>query len=599
MPARVPVPKKVVALFRGGVERALLLNRLNEIYSRLAVHVDPKDFIDRTLDCLNISWEIDNDELNSIPREGPLVVVCNHPFGAIEGLILSSILLHTRPDTKIIANYLLGKIPQLKEMLFCVDPFRTEATRQNLKPIKDALFWLKEGHILALFPAGEVSSINLRQFQVIDPEWHMTAARIVRKTRVPVMPVFFEGMNSALFQAAGLLHPKLRTALLPRELLNKQDRVIKVRMGRLIPFQKIERFNKDDTLTAYLRMRTYALKHREDKKPAHKGVEMYPKNASYGLGGFCESPSAQETLSDEIKRLPQQQLLLDTDDYSVYHAKAHQMPNLLFEIGRLRELSFRRNGEGTGRAIDLDRFDLHYTHLFVWNNRQHEIIGAYRLGLADAILDRFGQNGLYSNTLFNYKNEFLQHIAEGIELGRSFVRPEYQKLYLPLLLLWKGIARFMVRNPSYTTLFGLVSVSDAYSSLSRQLIVSYLTMNHYAPELARFVKPKKSAGRGLSKKHRFHCPSSMPSNIDELSSLIADIENDRKGIPVLLKQYVKLGGKLMSFCLDPSFGNVLDGLILVDLLKCDRRIMTRFMGPEGADHYFRYHQELSLQNMAS
>ena len=213
--------------------------------------------------------------------------------------------------------------------------------------------------------------------------------------------------------------------------------------------------------------------------------------------------------------------------------------------------------------------------------------------------DGLGADRAYSNTLFNYKNEFLQHIAEGIELGRSFVRPEYQKLYLPLLLLWKGIARFMVRNPSYTTLFGLVSVSDAYSSLSRQLIVSYLTMNHYAPELARFVKPKKSAGRGLSKKHRFHCPSSMPSNIDELSSLIADIENDRKGIPVLLKQYVKLGGKLMSFCLDPSFGNVLDGLILVDLLKCDRRIMTRFMGPEGADHYFRYHQELSLQNMAS
>jgi putative hemolysin len=184
---------------------------------------------------------------------------------------------------------------------------------------------------------------------------------------------------------------------------------------------------------------------------------------------------------------------------TVFQARAHQIPNLLYEIGRLREITFRKNGEGTGKALDLDRFDLYYTHLFVWNNKEREVVGAYRLGLVDLILDRFGQEGLYSSTLFNYRDSFLQRIASGIELGRPFVRSEYQKQYLPLLLLWKGIARFIVRNPSYTALFGLVSVSDAYSSLSKQLIVSFLTINHYAPELAQFVRPKTPVDKALQK----------------------------------------------------------------------------------------------------
>jgi putative hemolysin len=217
----------------------------------------------------------------------------------------------------------------------------------------------------------------------------------------------------------------------------------------------------------------------------------------------------------------------------------------------------------------------------------------------DKILDRFGQEGLYSNTLFNYKNSFLRDVSEGIELGRSFVRTEYQRLYLPLLLLWKGIARFTVQNPSHSVLFGLVSISDTYSRLSKQMIISYLIMNHYAPEMAKFVKPRMSPAKSLIGKNGVRCTSLLPSDIDGLSPLIADIESDRKGVPVLLKQYVKLGGKLMSFCLDPSFGNVIDGLILVDLLKCDRRVMNRFMGEEGAERYFSYHQRQGLESLAS
>jgi putative hemolysin len=527
-------------------------------------------------------------------------VVANHPFGGLEGLILGSLLLGVRQDIRIMANYFLGRIPQLKGILFCVDPFETNsATRRNQRPLRDSISWLKAGHVLALFPAGEVSSINLQQGQVIDPEWHTTTARIVCKTGAPVLPVFFEGANSILFQAAGLVHPGLRTALLPHELLNKQHKTIGVRIGGLIPFHKMERLDRDNELTNYLRMRTYALKHREITKPTNKGASMDLRKDLDVPFRLLEQKPRQGLLEEEVRRLPCDQILIDTSDYTVFHARAHQIPNLLYEIGRLREITFRKSGEGTGKSVDLDRFDLYYTHLFVWNTKQQEVVGAYRLGLVDTILDRFGQEGLYSSTLFNYKDTFLQRVACGIELGRSFVRSEYQKLYLPLLLLWKGIARFTVRNPSYTTLFGLVSVSDTYSSLSKQLIISFLTINHYAPELAQFVRPKTPVDKVLKRRHRLQCASSIPSDIDELSSLITDIESDRKGIPILLKHYVKLGGKLMSFGLDPAFGNVLDGLVLVDLLKSDRRIMNRFMGEEGASLYFGYHQDPPLLDVAS
>lgn len=266
MSVRTPLPKKVVSFFGGCIEKALFLHKLKTIYIHAASYTDPEEFSKRTLRLMNISCDINTDKLAYVPRESPLAIISNHPYGAIEGLILISALLRIRPDIKIVANYLLGRIPQLKEVMFCVDPFETGAAiRQNIKPMKDVLSWLKAGHAVALFPAGEVSSINLRNFQVTDPEWHTATARMIRKTRASVLPVFFEGSNGVLFQAAGLFHPRLRTALLPYELLNKKHRTITVRIGAPIPFQKIETFDQDKKLTAYLRTCTYTLDKKKEK----------------------------------------------------------------------------------------------------------------------------------------------------------------------------------------------------------------------------------------------------------------------------------------------------------------------------------------------
>lgn len=601
VPSRDPLTQKVSALLSGALGYVLMLNRLSSIYEQIDEKEETLGFIDETLRRLKIEYEVSEDDLASVPQSGSLLVIANHPFGGVEGLILGSLLLGVRTDTKIMANYLLGRIPELREILLCVDPFETKASlARNLKPLRNGISWLKAGHALAAFPAGSVSHVDLRQRRIIDPAWHQSVARMAQVSQSAVLPVFFEGSNSVVFQLAGIIHPKLRTALLPHEFLNKGRKTIRVRIGNVIPHDRVLAFESDDKLVSYLRMRTYALKYRCRERAGGGLSTMLLSKPSKNIPKAVATAVDSGVFGLEVDRLPRDQVLLDSEEYSVFYAKAHQMPNLLFEIGRLREITFRQAGEGTGTHVDLDRFDLYYTHLFVWSKGRREVAGAYRLGPVEPILQRFGKNGLYTATLFQYREQFLEHVRRGIELGRSFVRVEYQRLYAPLLLLWKGIARFVAHHPEYTILFGPVSISDDYSVLSKRLMVSYLTVNHYAPDLARLVRPRTPARGQSLKKLGLDDVVSLPDDIDGLSAIISDIESDRKGVPVLLRQYVKMGGRLMGFNVDSSFGRSLDGLILVDLLKCERRILGRYMGKDGAENFFGYHSlDPSFEDLAS
>jgi putative hemolysin len=290
---------------------------------------------------------------------------------------------------------------------------------------------------------------------------------------------------------------------------------------------------------------------------------------------------------------------LENDEFAVYHARAHEIPNLLQEIGRLRELTFREVGEGTGRPVDLDRFDLYYTHLFLWNKKSREVVGAYRLGDVNSIIQRYGENGLYTATLFHYRHAFLEQITNGLELGRSFIRQEYQKHYAALFFLWKGIGHFVARNPHHKTLFGPVTISNSYKHLSRQLIVSFLRKYNYSHDVAKLVRPRLPIRLTSFKNREIQVFTALVKDIEELSGLISDIESDRKGVPVLLRHYVKLGGKMVGFSIDPSFSNGLDGLIMVDLTKCDERLLKHYMGKEGIAHFLSYHQEKSRLDLAS
>lgn len=297
------------------------------------------------------------------------------------------------------------------------------------------------------------------------------------------------------------------------------------------------------------------------------------------------APADPAQVRAEIARLAQESPLASQGRFDVYLAPAGAIPAILHEIGRLREISFRAVGEGSGKALDLDRFDPHYLHLFLWDREAEAIAGAYRLGRTDHLLAEFGPSGLYTSTLFSFESAFLQFLDPALELGRSFVAPDYQRSIHPLGLLWRGIGQFVARYPRYARLFGPVSISHDYSPISQDLIV-------------RFLRDKKQNGRIASWVQPFHPyahPSDIPAgdisanlhSIEEVSAAIAEVEPDGKGVPVLLRQYMKLNATLLEFNVDPDFANVLDALVLVDLREAPAAALSRYMGNEGYAHFMQ------------
>jgi putative hemolysin len=572
-------------LIESSVESLTGLKELDRRYQQMEDTSDHSvdAFLEQALKSLNIDYHIDAADVSHIPRHGPAIIVSNHPFGARDGLILAHILRSVRSDIKIIANHLLQRIPQLGDIIIPVNPFGgNNAARENVKPLRQAIEWVRRGGLLAVFPAGEVSSLRFSRMKVMDGKWQLPVARIIRHTRACVVPVYFEGGNSMLFHCAGMIHPSLRTALIPRELLSTSRRSVTVHAGKCIQFERIKIHETDRELLDFLRVCTYML------GGAHGDNQPCDETAGSQRDMETISPVSRNILHAEINALPHVHHLIAIGSLQVMYAHASQIPRVLQEIGRLREITFRATGEGTGKVTDIDLFDDYYLHLFIWNQDRREIVGAYRMGLADRILEKFNVGGLYTHTLFRYRRQLIARLNPAIELGRSFIREEYQRSYSALLLLWKGIGHFVARHPQYKVLFGPVSISNDYHTVSRQLMVDFLKANNFDESLSRHVKPRspfRNAKPLLLQSHETH----KLSDIDQVSQLIAALEKDGKGIPVLLRQYLKLGGELLGFNIDTEFNNSLDGLIKVDLTRTDTRILQKYMGRDGAAIYCDYH----------
>lgn len=544
---------------------------------------------ERILAAMNVAYEAAPEEVVHVPTSGPLVVVANHPYGGIEGIILAALLHAVRPDVKVMANPILCSFPGLRDSLIPIDPFGKESSAAcNVRGLKAAIAWVRKGGALVVFPAGEVAHVHMNQMAVTDPPWHETVAAIIRRTGAAALPVYFTGTNGPMFQLLGMMHPMLRTVMLPSELLNKRNRVFPVRIGHALPHPRLRTFANNREMTAYLRWRTYLL--------AQRRASRAPLNWPAGLIPLRRTAPPEstrpdgETLEQEIQRLPTAQILLESGDDRVILAKASQIPQVLHEIGRLREIAFRAVGKGTGRGIDLDGYDLYYDHLFVWRKSQRAIIGAYRLGSTDWILKNYGKQGLYTSSLFHFQDGFFERLGPALELGRSFVRMECQGTMNALPLLWKGIGRFVLRHPQYKILFGPVSISNAYHPLSQHMMVTYLQQNHLTEALSRLLKPKAPF-----KPSRMRRPRPAPlcfrvKDVQELSEMISEIETDRKQVPILLKHYLKLGGTVVGFNVNRNFSHVLDSLIIVDLTKTERRMLERFVAPDGARRFLAFHQ---------
>jgi putative hemolysin len=523
-----------------------------------------------------------------IPASGPVVVVANHPYGVLDGAILTVLLTRVRPDVKVLTNFLLGDVPELRKHCIFVDLFQSDHSSESYRrAVREALAWLQQGGMLAIFPSGEVSQWQMPAAEIADPAWNDTAVRLIRRTGATALPLYFCGHNGVGFQLMGMIHPRLRSAFLLQEFLKQEGKTVEVRVGSGIPADALEAMQDDAEAIEYLRWRTYLLARRN--KPEISWPTALRSRLAFKIQEPVAAPVSADLLAEEVEKLPEDRCLAENADFAVYLGSVHEMPELLREVGRLRELTFRRAGEGTGKSRDLDSFDDYYSHILLWHKTRRELVGAYRAGNAEEILAKRGISGLYTNTLFRYDEQIFKKLGPALELGRSFVRPEYQRQYAPLLLLWKGIARMVAKCPEIPVLFGAVSISNDYNEASREMIYRFFEAHMQADELAGLIEPRRPFRPGLLR--RWDCRGMYHAfrDLDELSQPITDVEADGKGLPILLRQYAKIGGKLLGFNVDRKFSNVLDGLVVVDLRKTEPAVLERYMGREGAARFRRVH----------
>jgi putative hemolysin len=539
-----------------------------------------KSFATGLLESLAITWRTGDRDLQNIPATGPAIIVANHPFGLLEGAVLATVVERARPDFRILANDLLSTIPELRSHIIPVKTSTQHGSRGNVGALRQALTFLEGGGCLIVFPAGEVSHFRPETRRVTDSAWHTAVSRIVellslKGSDIPLVPLYIDGRNSLLFQAAGLLHPVLRTLLLIRELFNKRGTVVEMRIGSPVRAARLLELPNSRARIDYLRWRTYILAERRDyktenRRPIAASARLHPQPVA--------QPVSSLVIEREIAALPANACLSRTASLEVYLARAASIPETLREIGRLREMAFRDAGEGTGNARDLDRFDHTYFHLFAWNTGKREIAAAYRLAGTDEVSD------LYTATLFRFRPAFLEQLGPALELGRSFVRIEYQRTFAPLFALWKGIGAYLAENPRYRRLFGPVSISNRYQTVSRELMISFLEARASATAWKHAVRHRDGCNC-----RRRRIPPSV--DLQDLSEVIADLEPSAAGVPVLLRQYLKLGGKLLGFNVDPRFSNALDGLILVDLTETDTALRERYLGKTESARFMRYHHQ--------
>ena len=547
------------------------INQVNELFAQAQPKVGP-EFVDAILEGCGIDIEFDESDLKHIPKTGSFIAIANHPYGGIEGMVLLKMLCMVRPDAKLMANFLLKKIPNLADYFIAVNPFENVEHSSSISGLKNTLELLANGTPIGIFPAGEVSTYKVDKQQVTDRLWHPVVGKIIAKAKVPVVPIYFHGNNGLLFNLLSLIHPALRTAKLPSELFNKHGHTIKLRIGKPINVEDIPDYTNSTKLLNYLRARTYALgTGLENEKRIFNPRNLFkikkqPTEIAPAISG--------DVLEKEITPLRDEYRIWVEKNYEVYIAPTTAIPNTIREIGRLREVTFREIGEGTNKPIDLDEYDIYYHHLFIWDVDAKMLVGAYRIGLGDEIFYSIGKKGFYVSELFKIKSQFTPVLKKSIELGRSWIRKEYQQKPLPLFLLWKGILKYLIDNPRYRYLIGPVSISNSFSNFSKSLIVDYVNRNHFDDEMAQYVRPRKKFKVDLGTIDT-DLLMSGEDTFKGLDNLISEVETRSLKVPVLLRQYIGLNAKIICFNIDPKFADCLDGFLVLDLEKVPQDILDK------------------------
>jgi len=519
-------------------------------------------FIKSVLEDFDIKYNISESSKSNIPVSGAFIIIANHPLGIIDKLILLKVICEIRSDFKIFGDNYLDQIKSIKDYIIPTNAIKNTGFNQiSYNGIKEAFKHVSSGSPIGIFPSGEVSSNYAGSSKATDKQWQKSSIRFIQKAGVQVIPVFFNGSNGNLLNIMGQMHPLLRSASIPSEILNIRRQALEIIIGKPITTKTIECFTTTNSLGVFLRSKTFSL-----NNPAK--IETFFNSAMRTKEKKKESiidPVDLELLLSDLDQIAMDCLLFTKGNFTVYCAPFSQIPNIIREIGRLREITFREIGEGTNKNIDLEQYDIYYNHLFIWDNDKKKIAGSYRIGKGKDIINQYGKNGFYISSLFKIKKGFSGILEKSLELGRSFIVKEYQRQPMSLFLLWKGILWYLIKNPDYQYLIGPVSISNDYSRQSKSLIGQFIKENYFDFSLSTFIVPRN---KFKIPKSIYHTNKIILEGIDDdIKILDLWIKEFQPGlsVPVLIKKYLQMNGRIIGFNIDPDFSNCLDGLMFVNI----------------------------------
>jgi len=554
--------------------KILKISHLNDIYDRNK-HLKDVEFLNAILAEFQIKFEVPEEDLKRLPKDGAYITISNHPLGGIDGILLLKLMLDREPNFKIIANFLLHRIDPMKPYIMPVNPFETHKdAKSSVIGIKETLRHLSDGKPLGMFPAGEVSTYSDGKL-VVDKDWEEGAIKVIRKAQVPVVPIYFHAKNSRVFYLLSKISDTFRTAKLPSELFSQKDRHIKVRIGKPISVSEQNEHTSLEEYSRFLRKKTYMLANPFEKESTflHTPNLKLPRSPKE-----IAIPANQEKMNKEVESLRNTHCrLLQSKNYEVFFAEAHKIPNLLHEIGRLREVTFREVGEGTNESIDIDKYDKYYHHMFLWDDSTNQIAGAYRMGLGSEIYPKYGISGFYLQELFRFEPELFDMMSKSIEMGRAFICKDYQQKPMPLFLLWKGIVHTTLRYPEHKFLIGGVSISNQFSGFSKSLMIEFMKSHYYDPYVAQYIYPKKEYKVKLKDADKDFVFNEAESDLNKFDKIIDELEPGSLRLPVLIKKYIKQNAKVVAFNVDPLFNNAVDGLMYIRIADIPESTMKPVM----------------------
>lgn len=520
-------------------------------------HLKGFDFVDAVLDYFDFDYTVSSNDLQNIPSTGKVIIIANHPLGGLDALCLLKLVGQIRKDVKILANDFLVGFEALHSLMIPLDNFKDRQSKESIKKIYEAL---KNEEAIIIFPAGEVSRATPKG--VKDPAWNKGFLNFAKNSNSAILPIFLDAKNSKTFYTISLINKTFSTLLLSNEMFNKKSKNINIKIGQIIPSENItpKGLNKDFLVNLY-KKHLYALK---------KG-----KKSFFQTQSAIAHPVSKIDLCNELKKSP---LLGQTNDgKKIYLYDYVEDSIVLKELGRLREISFRKVGEGVNKKRDIDKYDVYYQHIILYDKNELEIVGAYRIGNSDMIFKEFGTKGFYSNTLFQFNDEFMFYLQNSIELGRSFVQPKYWRTRA-LDYLWYGIGAYVKANPNIKYMFGPVSISGAFPAIAKDMLVFYY--NYYYSSEKNLVEARTPFSYS-SHIHDIKEFFTLEDKKRDFKSLKIALSNIGVNVPTLYKQYSELtlddGVKFLDFNVDKNFGDCIDSFILVEIDKIKDSMKQRYM----------------------